>query len=960
MYFQITLMIQKTPIFHSKVSLCLSSVHLHCLVSRCFLVLFVLVFAQLSHAQIDSSYLNKLYHEHDVISLPNWGPYTKNYAGITHISSQEEGISFDLSVFPGFYRGKISPPNVNFETGYHPWETSPKLDYYSYRHELEWKDEIYTDISYSKIDDQARLITIEAVNNTEYAQSISLHLMGSIHFPSIRPYSANFPIYPIEVALPEKGTWTDGIAYSQSDFAVKTPFINLTKWGLMEGEVRKDSCSNGSCLEVGTALDRLVYHLSLEEEFTDAALIFRYQFKEKGANGIKLELAGSEKELELEGDATSFQTKEVSLGRLLKGNHSLTIEMLGGTSFYLDGFAIVEKKQKDQIRFVQKNWEYTPEIIEGPTPNTILLKYKDVDTYYGLKWEYEDFEVREWYYESLSDGFRRLANSNVGAIKKNWWVDEKRWKHFTNIYLRPLTLKSKSTQVTHAYVYSGTEEEVYERLKLETIDKEKIYNEVRKSLLTLDDQTVPAGKAYLLSNRIFAANILGNIVFPVYTQGQYIKHYPPGRFWDVLYTWDAGFIGLGLAQLDAQNALEYLNTYLNDEDEQAAFIHHGSMVPVQHYLFKELWEKTQSEEYLAFFYPKLKKYYDFYVGKSGSSTMANLNSGLLQTWDYFYNSGGWDDYPPQEHVNEDKIANTTATVINTAQSIRIAKIMSQAARHLGLEEDAKEYENDIKKLSKALQKNAWDEETGYFGYVLHNEEKDAIGILKYKDSINYNMGMGGAYPLVADICTPLQEKALLEKLITKGRLWSDIGLSAVDQQAPYYSREGYWNGSVWMPHQWFFWKAMLDLGEDDFAFKIAKTALDLWKKETERTYNTYEHFIIESESGAGFHQFTGLSTPIMCWFTAYYRVGNLTTGYNVWTSSKTWNEDHSELAAELVLDYNKGEKFSLVAVMNPNYDYKVLWNGKEVEAQELHEGAFSITLSAQNRNEKGILKITKK
>ena len=28
-----------------------------------------------------------------------------------------------------------------------------------------------------------------------------------------------------------------------------------------------------------------------------------------------------------------------------------------------------------------------------------------------------------------------------------------------------------------------------------------------------------------------------------------------------------------------------------------------------------------------------------------------MKSSLLKTWDYFYNSGGWDDYPPQVHVH---------------------------------------------------------------------------------------------------------------------------------------------------------------------------------------------------------------------------------------------------------------------------------------------------------------------
>ena len=37
---------------------------------------------------------------------------------------------------------------------------------------------------------------------------------------------------------------------------------------------------------------------------------------------------------------------------------------------------------------------------------------------------------------------------------------------------------------------------------------------------------------------------------------------------------------------------------------------------------------------------------------------------------------------------------------------------------------------------------------------------------------------------------------------------------AVDMSASSYRDDGYWNGAVWFSHQWFFWKTMLDLGED--------------------------------------------------------------------------------------------------------------------------------------------------
>lgn len=86
------------------------------------------------------------------------------------------------------------------------------------------------------------------------------------------------------------------------------------------------------------------------------------------------------------------------------------------------------------------------------------------------------------------------------------------------------------------------------------------------------------------------------------------------------------------------------------------------------------------------------------------------------------------------------------------------------------------------------------------------------------------MGLGGASPLFAGACTAEQAEGLWEKLASEEHLWSACGLSTVDRSAPYYRRDGYWNGAVWMPYQWMFFKAALDAGKTGFAFRIADTA----------------------------------------------------------------------------------------------------------------------------------------
>lgn len=64
-------------------------------------------------------------NDHDITSLRSWGPYSKRYAGISHIPDINKGIRFDFSVMPGYYRNRQLVPHVLFESSYYPWEVNP-------------------------------------------------------------------------------------------------------------------------------------------------------------------------------------------------------------------------------------------------------------------------------------------------------------------------------------------------------------------------------------------------------------------------------------------------------------------------------------------------------------------------------------------------------------------------------------------------------------------------------------------------------------------------------------------------------------------------------------------------------------------------------------------------------------------------------------------------------------------
>ncbi len=860
---------------------------------------------------------------HD-LSLPDWGPYTKNYMGISHIASEEDGVRFDLSVFPGLYRRKTDIPHAMFESGFHAWEASPNLDYFSFRHDIEWKDQLYADISYSKIDDDARLVRMEYVNNTPYAQNVVIHMMASMHFPTLgSEQSCSYAVSP-------QGTpWIECESYSKYNTATITRFDHLMPDGLTKGAQLDELYSGASAIKIEKG-SSLQYRLpKLEDNISTFAI--RYS----ADSPTQIQLSGAINEsLTLEATApgeASLKIVEVAP----KGAASeIMISYSGDQELLLDGFALLSADQAASISFPKVEWGHRAEEIAGPIENSVILKYPGIDKYYGISWEFDDYMIRRFHFKDLSDSFKRLAHEhNMTTFEDGSDMS------FFNIFMRPIFLEANSKQIIEGVVYCGdSQREVEQRIKqTQKIDKEVVYNTARQSLFKFDPY--PEGETYRFSQEMEVANLSTNIVFPIYTQNQYIRHHTPGRWWNSLYTWDCGFVGLGFSQIDIERAIESLNTYTNDIDEAAAFMHHGSLVPVQIYLFQEIWSATQSRQMLEHFYPRLKRYYEFFMARLEGASTRDLKSGMIRTWDYFYNSGGWDDYPPQKECASGA---RYAPVVNTAHTIRFAKILKMAAKELGVKADVKVYDKDIDELTAILNKYSWDPEAGYFSYVVHDEGNEPIGIYRHSDGSNFNKGLDGASPFVADICNEQQQEAILAHLQSPEELWCSAGLSTVDQSASYYRYDGYWNGAVWMPHQWFFWRALLDAGQGDFAFKIAKTALDMWKRETERTYNCYEHFIVATQSGAGWHQFGGLSTPVLAWYKSYFQKGSFTTGLNVWIKSKEFSPALDHFKAQLQPNKKSEGEFVAIICMNPDHQYTAQWQGRPVRMEKIIEGVYNL------------------
>ena len=904
-------------------------------------------------------------------AFPVWGPYGKKYMGISRIADHAfaDGVRFDFTTVPAIFGGDIKVPNVTLPSGCHPWRCSPDYSVYTYRHDLEWKDKVYAEVSYVRLSDESTLVRTEFVNNSELTQNCLVNFFSSVEYP--------YPKY-CRLALPEKCEYKKALDYDTYDYAEKRPWDEQNADSFKKGEFADNTFVGGFGLgdragkwhmphryqpPFGAVRgDNASFTIECANDYNDAVLAVRYrtsdihyvQGKMVGVNlvnskntatfmlnDIKVEFAPSD----------DLAMKYIPLGKISKGEFKFSLVATGTGAAEFDFFCITEKEDAEKIITEMVSYDFTPEIKTQKCESDYIsvCKFNDVDGEFTLRTFDDNTRYREIETGALEDCMTaRLSNSDVtfddvtesftGAFSRKHSDDG----FFHNAIVHTLFVAPNTNHIEYAVLSKGETEyltaEEYEKIYLERL------GEVGEISLNKD------GKKYELSCNILKSTVMVNAVYPIYKHGEYIIHHTPGKRWDCLYTWDSGFIGLGMNDYAPHFADYSLDLYLSDESNpDYAFLHHGSPVPVQMYQFLEIMKRRNDKAGMKELYPRLKLYYDFLAGKVRGSTTAKLKSGLTTTYDYFYSTSGMDDYPAQVAMMDRNIRDTTAPVLSSSQLIRCAKILRMTADKLGISEDVKTYEEDIARITDALNKYSWDKDSGYYSYVLHDKDYNPTGFMLTEDGENQNKGLDGIYPIIAGVCDEEQKNAILAHLKNEKEMLSPYGISAVDMTAGYFMVNGYWNGNVWFPHQWFIWKSMLDLGETDFAYTIARLALDIWKREVDYSYYTFEMVNVVTGRGGWFHNFGGLSTPITMWANAYYKAGTLNTGFDTWVDEVNFNADNTKLDAKITY-FGKNEKITVIATMNDdeNRKYKVTLDGKDVAYNERFKGTLEIELSVKD------------
>lgn len=887
-------------------------------------------------------------------TMSQWGPYSKKYMGLSKIieSMADIGARFDLSVHPTLWNSSTPVPNVTVPSNYHLWNCKSDYTYFSYRYELMWKDQVYADVSFSKIEDDAYLMRCEFFNNTSLSQNCILNIFGALEFP--------YPTY-CKVITPDKCVLKKANDYISYSYNTPRPWDEENPDGMFKGMFADkdfylakglgDRCENYhvhflNLKPFGAEKGDTVSYEFSAEDFLNPIVVLRYRTVTDG-----------DAEFKLNSDKIILEHSDDLTLAYLPYNDHMCFESLGAAGVEFDFLAVVEEDEKDKIKTETHKYAYVPEI---KTENTgkgkrTSLKYDGIDSPFYILTHNANTRERTLDSGSLEDALiNRLSNGDhtYDDLKETFSNSFKRKSSdlgfFHNTLIKSIFIAPNSSHTEYVVVSN-------KKCKPLTDDEyEQIYLQA-KSGNTITKYN-KAGKKYSLSTEILKSTLLTNVVYPVYRHGKNVIHHTPGKRWDSFYTWDSGFIGMGLLEFSNDLCQYALDMYLCDEsNKDFAFLLHGSLVPTQFAEYLELLKRTEDKSKLEFLYDKMKHYYEFLRGRTHASTTAKFNNGLLTTYDYWYSHCGMDDYPAQVEMMNRKSQKYTCPCLSTAQIIRAGKIMKMVAVSLGRVDDVKVYDADIDYSTKALNELAWDDESGYFGYTIYDDNGNVTGIMRTEDGENFNKGMDGIYPIVAGAVEGDRKKRLLQHIKNSDEMWSRAGISAVDMSASYYFDDGYWNGNVWMSHQWYVWKTMLDNGEPDFAYDIAKTALDMWKAETDFTYNTYECFGIATKRGGWFHNFGGLSAPICIWANCYFKPGTVTSGFDLWTDYQKVSDNSAEISFKY---YGSNDNYSMIVTLSDENDYIAYLDDKEIVFNERNKGSLEFTFDKNVTS--GVLKIKEK
>jgi hypothetical protein len=289
-----------------------------------------------------------------------------------------------------------------------------------------------------------------------------------------------------------------------------------------------------------------------------------------------------------------------------------------------------------------------------------------------------------------------------------------------------------------------------------------------------------------------------------------------------------------------------------------------SQPPVGSYLTWKIFQRTQDRALLAWAYPRLKRWHEWWFrdrgdgqpwrdgnrdgllewGSNRGSTATVGGGGFAQAAQW---ESGIDDNPMYDHVTFNPRTYTMElddVGLNALYALD-AECLAGIAAILGKDDDAKQFNADCARVKQTVREKLWNDQDGIFENRFWNGE-----FSKRLSPTNF-------YPLTAGIATPEQAKSMVEKhLLNTQEFWGTYVMPSIARNDPAFPGQFYVRGNIWGPLNYLVYQGLNRYGFDRVALEYAQKNYDLFMDDWRLNQHDNEQYNAWGGFGGGDPHYT--------------------------------------------------------------------------------------------------------
>ncbi|WP_420551564.1 MGH1-like glycoside hydrolase domain-containing protein [Tenacibaculum aiptasiae] len=311
--------------------------------------------------------------------------------------------------------------------------------------------------------------------------------------------------------------------------------------------------------------------------------------------------------------------------------------------------------------------------------------------------------------------------------------------------------------------------------------------------------------------RIPAGEIKHEGLFPSY-------HY---KWFNGFWSWDSWKHAVGLSYYDTKLAKEQMRLMFHFQKDDGFIVdcvfrdtliekhnYRDTKPPLSAWAVSKIYNKDKDIEFVKEFYPKLKKYHQWWYNKrdhdkDGLCEYGSTDGSLIAAkWE-----SGMDNAIRFDNSkilkNEEGAFSLDQESVDLNAYLYAEKIyLSQLATELKLTEESQQFITEANKLKTKIQEQFYDKNDGWF----YDTNLEGTAFIKGE-------GSEGWTALWANVATQEQAEAVKNKMMNTAKFYTKVPFQTMSADHPKFDPlKGYWRGPNWLDQSYFGVKSLRNYG----------------------------------------------------------------------------------------------------------------------------------------------------